>query len=115
MKRTTTIVTCDLCGHVSYGDDAENRKWELHVDRSSHPNPASRSSSDVDLCPSCYEGLVKYISSRRPKRTNKDQMTFENYIDGMFPEFVTEEKSGTYYESLFDNDPQPWKGGHNHK
>ena len=105
MKRTTTIVTCDLCGHISYGDDAENRKWELHVDRSSHPNPASRSSSYVDLCPSCYEGLVRYISSRRPKRVSKNQMTFDND----FPEFVTEEKSGDYFEVLSKSDPEPWK------
>ncbi|MBP5596293.1 MAG: hypothetical protein J6Y02_12980 [Pseudobutyrivibrio sp.] len=105
MKRTTTIVTCDLCGHISYGDTVETRKWELHVDRSSHPNPASRSSSYVDLCPSCYEGLVRYISSRRPKRTNKNQMTFDND----FPEFVTEEKSGDYFEILSKSDPEPWK------
>lgn len=105
MKRTTTIVTCDLCGHISYCDTAETRKWSLHVDRSSHPNPSSRSSSDVDLCPACYEGLVKYISSRRPKRVNKNQMTFDND----FPEFVTEEKSGDYFEILSKADPEPWR------
>lgn len=115
MKRTTTIVTCDLCGrvyddtnpasHLAHAWTAETRKWKLLVDRSSHPNPASRSSSDVDLCPSCYEGLVKYISSRRPKKVNKNQMTFDND----FPEFVTEEKSGNYFEILSKNDPEPWK------
>lgn len=109
MKRKTTIVTCDLCGHVyeesnyAYAVNADARKWSLHVDRSSHPNPASRSSSYVDLCPSCYEGLVRYISSRRPKRANKNQMTFDND----FPEFVTEEKSGNYFEKLAEADPEP--------
>lgn len=111
MKRTTTIVTCDLCGRVyeesnyAYAVNVDTRKWSLHVDRSSHPNPASRSSSDVDLCPSCYEGLARYISSRRPKKLNKNQMTFDND----FPEFVTEEKDEEYFKSLEKDDPQPWK------
>ena len=104
MKRTTTIVTCDLCGHVSYGDTVETRKWAL-VDRGM-PNARQAPFPDyLDICPSCYEGLVRYISSRRPKRTNKNQMTFDNN----FPEFVTEEKSGDYFEILSKADPEPWK------
>lgn len=86
MKRTTTIVTCDLCGQVSYGDTVETRKWAL-IDRSLYPSPTA-CPAYIDICPSCYEGLVKYISSRRPKRTSKDQMTFENYIDELNQEFM---------------------------
>lgn len=32
-------------------------------------------------------------------------MTFEKD----FPEFVTEEKSGNYFDKLVDGDPEPWK------
>ena len=103
MKRTTTIVTCDLCGHISYGDTVETRKWSL-IDRSLYPSPTA-CPKYLDLCPSCYEGLVRFISLRSPKRTNKDQMTFEKD----FPEFVTEEKSGNYFEILANADPEPWK------
>ena len=104
MKRTTTIVTCDICGHVSYGDTVETRKWAL-VDRGM-PNTRQAPFPDyLDICPSCYEGLVRYISSRRPKRANKNQMTFDND----FPEFVTEEKSGDYFDVLSKADPEPWR------
>lgn len=107
MKRTTTIVTCDVCGHVSYGDTVsapeEIRKWAL-IDRSLYPNPVT-CPSYLDICPSCYSGLVKYISSRRPKSVNKNQMTFEKD----FPEFVTEEKDEKYFEALEKDDPKPWK------
>ena len=96
MKRTTTIITCDLCGQV-YDDIPDEHNWSL-------VNKAS-CSSYLDLCSSCYVGLVRYISSRRPKKTNKDQMTF----DKDFPEFVTEEKSGNYFEKLVEADPEPWK------
>ena len=103
MKRTTTIVTCDLCGHISYEDTVETRKWAL-IDRSLYPHPTT-CPAYLDICPSCYEGLVRYISSRRPKRANKNQMTFDND----FPEFVTEEKSGDYFEILSKSDPEPWR------
>ena len=99
-----TVVTCDLCGHVSYGDASATRKWAL-VDRGIRQNVEMPFPEYLDLCTSCYEGLVHYISLRRPKRINKDQMTFEKD----FPEFVTEEKSGDYFEKLVKADPEPWK------
>lgn len=103
MKRTATIVTCDLCGYVSYGDTVETRKWAI-VNRELYPR-LDTCPEYLDLCPSCYEGLVKYISSRRPKKLNQNQMTFEKD----FPEFVTEEKDEKYFEALEKDDPQPWK------
>lgn len=103
MKRTTTVITCDLCGHVSYGNTVETCKWAL-IDRSLYPNPVT-CPSYLDLCPSCYEGLLKYISSRKHQRFNQNQMTFEKD----FPEFVTEEKDEKYFEALEKDDPQPWK------
>lgn len=103
MKRKMTIITCDLCGQVFNDNIIETRKWAL-IDRSLYPNPTA-CPAYIDICPSCYEGLVRYISSRRPKKENKNQMTFYNN----FPEFVTEEKSGNYFEKLVEADPEPWK------
>lgn len=59
MKRTITMFTCDICGHVSYGDGdaAENHKWAI-VNRELNPR-LDTCPEYLDLCSSCYSGLVK--------------------------------------------------------
>ena len=54
----------------------------------------------MDLCPNCYKRFLEFLNSRR-STTIPDQMEF--------PEFVTEEKSGDYFEKLVKSDPEPWK------